>query len=133
MIETLTAAAIAKLAFDAVIQTGAGKLTEAGIAKAKELWQKIRGKVKDEGVTEKALAEVENQKSQEVLEQQIVPFLQVAMLKDAEFAKEIQHIAQQVNQDIEVGSQDNISLNATAYDQSTVKQVGKIEGDNVSF
>jgi hypothetical protein len=43
---TLTAAAIAKLAFDAAIQTGAGKLTEAAIEKGKQLWQKIRGKVK---------------------------------------------------------------------------------------
>ena len=84
-------------------------------------------------MTETALAEVENQKSEEILTQQIVPFLQVAMLKDAEFTKEIQHIAQQVNQDIEVGSQDNISLNANAYDESTVKQVGSIKADEVNF
>lgn len=54
MIETLTAGAIAKLAFDAVIQTGAGKLTEAALEQGKQLWQKIRGKVKEEGVTEAA-------------------------------------------------------------------------------
>ena len=35
MMETLTAAAIAKLAVDAVIKTGATKLTEAGIRRAK--------------------------------------------------------------------------------------------------
>ena len=33
MIETLTAAAIAKLAFDGVIQASAGKLTEAALEK----------------------------------------------------------------------------------------------------
>jgi len=93
----LTAAAIAKLAFDAVIQTGAGKLTEAAIAKGKQLWQKIRGKVKEEGATETVLAEVEKERSPETLEQQVVPFLQVAMLKDSQFAEEIQNIAQQIN------------------------------------
>lgn len=61
----LTAAAIAKLAFDAVIQTGVGKLTEA---LGKQLWQKIRGKVKEEGVTETILAEVEKERSPEILE-----------------------------------------------------------------
>ena len=76
---TLTATAIAKLAFDAVIQTGAGKLTEAAIEKGKQLWQKIRGKVIDEGVTEAVLVEVEKNKSSKILEEQVVPFLQVAM------------------------------------------------------
>ncbi len=131
--EALTAAAIAKLAFDAAIQTGAGKLTEAGIAKGKQLWQKIRGKLKGEPAVEAALIEVEKNKSPEILEQQVVPFLQVAMLKDSQFAQEIQNIAQQINQEIEVGSQDKISINATAHDQSTVKQVGTIKADKVEF
>ena len=130
---SLTAAAIAELVFNTVIQTVARKPTEAILEKGKELWQKIRGKVKEEGVTEDALRELEKQKSQEILKQQIVPFLQVAMLKDPQFAKDIQNIAQQVNQEIEVSGQDNISMNATAYDQGTVKQVGKIEADNVQF
>ncbi|MDJ0901775.1 MAG: hypothetical protein QNJ55_23545 [Xenococcus sp. MO_188.B8] len=133
MIETLTAAAIANLVFDTIIQTGAGKLTEAALEKGKQLWQKIRGKVKEEGVTEAVLVEVEQNKSSQILEDQVVPFLQVAMLKDPQFAQEIQNIAQQINQEIEVGSQDNISMNVNAYDQSTVKQVGKIEADTVNL
>jgi hypothetical protein len=133
MIETLTAAAIAKLAFDAAIQAGAGKLTEAAIEKGKQLWQKIRGKVKEEGVKETTLVEVENQKSLDVLEQQVVPFLQVAMLKDPQFDRDIQNIAQQINQEIEISSQDKISINATAHDQSTVKQVGTIKAERVEF
>jgi phenylalanyl-tRNA synthetase alpha subunit len=127
MIETLTAAAIAKLAFDAAIQTGAGKLTEAAIEKGKQLWQKIRGKVKEEGVKETTLVEVENQKSLDVLEQQVVPFLQVAMLKDSQFAQEIQNIAQQINQEIREGSQDLIEQkDFETHDSSVV--AGKIEG-----
>ena len=129
----LTAGAIAKLAFDAIIQTGAGKLTEDAIEKGKQLWQKIRGKLKDEPTVEAAFLEIENNQSQEVLEQQIVPFLQVAMLKDTQFNQEIQEIAQQINQEINGGDQDTIHITAKAYDQSTVKQVGKIEADNVSF
>lgn len=129
----LTAAAIAKLAFDAVIQTGAGKLTEAAIAKGKQLWQKIRGKVKEEGATEAVLAEVEKERSLEILEQKVVPLLQVAMRKDSQFAQEIQNIAQQINQEIQEGSRDNIQMTATSHDQSTLKQVGKIDADTVSF
>ena len=126
MIETLTAAAIAKLVFDTVIQTGAGKLTEAGIEKSKQLWQKIRGKVKEEGATEAVLVEVENTKSQEILEKQIVPFLQVAMLKDQQFDQEIQSIAQQINQEFRTDSQDFIEQrNFETHDNSVV--VGKVE------
>ena len=133
MIATLTAGAIAKLAFDTVIQTGAGKLTEAALEKGKQLWQKIRGKVKEESVTEAVLVEVENKKSLDILDKQVVPCLEKAMLKDPQFAQEIKNIAQQINQEIQEGSQDTISINATAHDQSTVKQVGKIEAKEVKF
>ena len=133
MIETLTAAVIAELVFKTVIQTVVRKPTEAALEKGKQLWQKIRGKVKEEGVTEAVLVAVENQKSQELLKEQVVPFLQVAMLKDPQFAQEIQNIAQQINQEIEVGSHDNISIIATAHDQSTVKQVGTIKANKVEF
>ncbi|MGB5634406.1 MAG: hypothetical protein WBM86_16715 [Waterburya sp.] len=133
MIETLTAEVIAKLAFDGVIQAGAGKLTEAALEKGKQLWQKIRGKVKEEGVTEAVLVEVEKNKSSKILEEKIVPFLQVAMLKDPQFAQEIQNIAQQFNQEIQEGSKDNIQVTATSHDQSTQKVVGKIDADRVSF
>ena len=118
MIETLTAAAIANIAFDGVIQAGAGKLTEAALAKCQQLWQKIRGKVKEEGVSEAVLVEVENKKSQEILEEKVVPFLQVAMLKDLQFAHEVQHIAQQINQEVQEVSKDNIQLTATSRDRS---------------
>ena len=126
MIETLTAAAIAKIAFDGVIKTSAGKLTEAALEKGKQLWQKIRGKVKEEGVTEAVLVEVEQNKSSQILEEQVVPFLQVSMLKDPQFAQEIQNIAQQFNQEIKTTSQDIIEQkNFETHDSSVV--VGKVE------
>ena len=96
MIETFTAVAIANLVFEGAIQAGAGKLTEAEIEKCQQLWHIIRGKVKQEGVSEEVLVVVENTKSPKFLEEQVVPFFQVAMLKDPQFAREIQDIAQQI-------------------------------------
>ena len=133
MIETLTAEAIAKLAFDGVIQAGAGKLTEAALAKCQELWHSILRKVKKEGVSEATLVEVETQKSLAILNQQVVPFLHVAMLKDLQFAHEIQNIAQQINQEIIEGSKDNIQVTATSHDQSKLNVFGKFEADRVNF
>ena len=125
---TLTATAIAKLAFDAVIQTGAGKLTEAAIEKGKQLWQKIRGKVKEEGVTEAVLVEVEKNKSSKILEEQVVPFLQVAMLKDPQFAQEIQNIAQQINQEINASGQKSIKIGDVQATGSGAAAIGSFEG-----
>ncbi len=133
MIETLTAGAIAKLAFDAVVEAGVGKLKDVALEKGKQLWQKIRGKVKEEGVAEAVLVEVEQNKSSQILEDQVVPFLQVAMLKDPQFAQEIQNIAKQINLEIEVGSKDNIQVTATSHDQSKQNVVGNVEADQVSF
>ena len=122
---SLTAAAIATIAFETIIQTGAGTLTEAAIEKGKELWQKIRGKVKDEGVTEAILVELENQKSQEILEQQIVPFLKVAMLKDSQFAQHIQDIAEQIKQEKGMSQEIITQQGFETRDSSAV--VGKVE------
>jgi hypothetical protein len=57
----------------------------------------------------------------------------VEILKDPTFAQEIQTLAQQIKQIINTGNQENIAMNATAYDNSTVKQVGKIEAGTVNF
>ena len=128
MIETLTAAVIAKLAFDGVIQAGAGKLTEAALEKGKQLWQKIRGKVKEEGVTEAVLVEVEKNKSSQILEEKVVPFLQAAMLKDPQFAQEIQNIAQQINQEINASGQKSIKIGDVQATGSGAAAIGSFEG-----
>jgi hypothetical protein len=129
MLAELAAAEIAKIAFEAVI----GKLTEASMDKGVELWQKIKQKLQKEPTAAKVLAAAEQTKSEAMIEQQVVPFLQVEMLKDPNFAQEIQTLAQQIKQVINSGNQENIAMNATAYDNSTVKQVGKIEADTVNF
>jgi hypothetical protein len=129
MLAELAAAEIAKIAFEAVI----GKLTEGAMDKGVELWQKIKQKLQKEPTAAKVLAAAEQTKSEAMIEQQVVPFLQVEMLKDPNFAQEIQTLAQQIKQVINSGNQESIAMNATAYDNSTVKMVGKIEADTVSF
>ncbi len=133
MMETLTAAAIAQLVFETAIKTSTGKVTEKVLAIAQQLWQKILRKVKEEGVQETTLVAVETQKSFPIFEQQVVPFVHTAMLKDTQFAHEIQHIAQQINQEILEGSQDNIQITANSHDQSKLNVFGKVEADRLNF
>jgi len=92
MLAELAAAEIAKIAFEAVI----GKLTEGAMDKGVELWQKIKQKLQKEHSAGKVLAAAEQTKSEAMIEQQVVPFLQVEMLKDTNFAQEIQTLAQQI-------------------------------------
>ena len=123
MVEAFTAAAIAKLAFDGVIQAGAGNLTETAISKAKLLWQKIREKFKGNPIAEEALRDAEEQRALEILEQEVVPLLQVAMRKDTQFAQEIQNIAQQINQEITSNGQKHITMSDfETHDNSVVIQ-----------
>ena len=123
---------ILKLALEAVVQTGVGKFTEAGLAKGKQLWEKIRQRLQKEETAIAALEEAKQQQSETILEQQVAPFLQVEMLRDRAFAQEVQTLATEVKQSI-AHSEDQIQMNANAYDQSTVKQVGKIDADTVNF
>lgn len=129
MILELTAAEIAKIAFEAAI----GKLAEGALSLGMQLWNKIKHKLQGEATVKAALIEAEKTKSEDIIQQQVVPFLQVEMLKDTAFAQEIQTLAQQIKQVVNTGNQENISMTATAYDQSRVKQVGKIEADTVNF
>ena len=75
----LTAAEIAKLAFGGVIQASAGALSQVAIERAKKLWQKIREKFQGNPMAEEALKDAESQRSPDILEQEVVPLLQVAM------------------------------------------------------
>ncbi len=77
MLAELAAAEIAKIAFEAVI----GKLTEGAMDKGVELWQKIKQKLQKEPSAAKVLAAAEQTKSEAMIEQQVVPFLQVEMLQ----------------------------------------------------
>jgi len=113
-----TAAKILELVFGKVIETGATKLTEGALVKGKQLLGKIRDKLKGESTAEAALAKVESDKTKADLEE-VVPFLQVEMLKDKPFAQEIQTLAQEFKQEININqSQDNTVMNQENHDNA---------------
>ena len=126
-------AAILKLVFDTVIATGATTATEAAIEKGRELWSTLRQRFQTEPSVTEALVKVEQERSFPVLEQQVLPFLQVEMMKDAAFATTLQALAEQLQQSLEKSSQETIAMNAHAHDQSTINQVVKMEAETVNF
>jgi len=125
-VTTLTAAAIADLAFRKFIESGAGELakkfTEGAIVKMDALRQKIWNKLRGKPTAELAITSVEQGSKAEL--DRLVAYIQVAMDDDPHFADELQVMAQQIN----AGKiQDNSSMTQNNYDSSTGYQT-KIEG-----
>ena len=125
-VTTLTAAAIADLAFRKFIESGAGELakksTEGAIVKMDALRQKIWDKMRGKPTAEAALTSIEQGSKAEL--DRLVAYIQVAMDDDPHFADELQVMAQQIN----AGKiQDNSSMTQNNYDSSTGYQT-KIEG-----
>lgn len=123
---SLTAGAIATLAFQEFIKSGAGELakefTAGAIAKMNELRELI---VKRFQGNADALHAVENikQGSEEDLND-IATYLKAAMKHDPEFAAQVQTIAQEIN----AGKlQDNSSMTQNNYDNARGWQT-KVEG-----
>ena len=125
-VTTLTAAAIADLAFRKFIESGAGELakkfTEGAIVKMDALRQKIWDKMRGKLTAEAALTSIEQGSKAEL--DRLVAYIQVAMDDDPQFADDIRLMAQQIN----AGKiQDNSSMTQNNYDSSTGYQT-KIEG-----
>lgn len=95
---TLTAAAIAELAFKKFIESSAGELaktfTEGAIAKMDVLRQRIVEKLRGKPKAEQAIAAIETGSKGAI--DQLVPYLYVAIDDDAEFVQEIQRLAQDI-------------------------------------
>ena len=103
-ITTLTASAIATLAFQEFMKSSAGELakkfTTEAIAKIDELRRRIVGRLK--GKNEKldaALAAAEQGKEEAI--STVAEYLEMAM-KDQAFAEEISGLAQEIQQDIDI-------------------------------
>ena len=98
-VTTLTAAAIANLAFQKFVESGAGELakkfTTDAIAKMDELRQKIVARLRGKPTAEAALTSVEQGSKAEL--DRLTAYLQVAMDDDPAFANEIRLMAQQIN------------------------------------
>jgi tetratricopeptide (TPR) repeat protein len=99
VLTSLTAAAIATLAFQKFIESGAGELakkfTEAAIAKMDEIREKVWIKLRGKPEAESALAAVENGSEKNL--GGVIEHLQAAMDGDSEFASEIRVLGQEIN------------------------------------
>lgn len=128
-VTTLTASAIATLAFQKFIESGAGELAKKfstdAIAKMdtllKRVWSKLRGKPRVEEV--KAVIEQSYKITPEQVNQ-IAAYLQVAMDEDPQFANDIRILAQEINAGKLV---DQSHMTQNIYDQAKGWQT-KVEG-----
>jgi hypothetical protein len=122
----LTASAIATLAFQKAIESGAGELakkfTEAAITKMDELRQKIWNRlIGKHALAEEALKKAEAGDKDAI--ETVGTILGVEML-DLTFAKEVREIAQEINAG-KLVDQSNMTMNV--YDQAKGYQT-KVEG-----
>jgi len=122
---SLTAGAIATLAFTKVFETSVEKFTEAALAKMdvlrKKIWDKLRGNIK----AESALTAAE--KGSKPALNQVADYLKVVMNEEPEFAKEVQGLAHEIR----IGKiQDNSSMNMNTHDNSTGYQTKIEQGTN---
>jgi hypothetical protein len=99
MTDPITASAIATLAFQEFIKSGAGELakkfTGEAITKIGQLRQMIWNKLRGNPDAETALNNVEQGKDEDLAD--IGTYLKTVMGKDAEFASQVQLIAQEIN------------------------------------
>lgn len=128
---TLTAAAIASIAFTKFLEGGAGKLgekfTEAAIAKIEQLRQKIWDKLRGNPKAESALTAVEQGSKADL--DRLAVYLQDAMEDDPQFAADVRLMAQEINLE---QIQDNSQMTQNNYDNSTGYQT-KTGADNTNF
>lgn len=91
---SLTATAIATLAFTKFFETSVEKFTEATLSKIdhlrQKIWDKFRGNVK----AETALNAAQNGSKPDL--DRVVAYLQIALDEDEAFAKEVQTLSQQI-------------------------------------
>jgi len=124
---TLTASAIATLAFQEFIKSGAGELakkfTGEAIARMKDLRDLIWNKLRGNPDAESALTNVVEQHSEEDIAD-VATYLKAAMKNDPQFATQVQAIAQEIH----AGKlQDNSSMTQNNYNNAKGWQT-KVEG-----
>lgn len=96
---TLTSGAIAQLAFNEFIKSGAGEAAKQSLDGALEIAKHLRSRIamkfKGNSQAEAALNEVEKYGNSASLEE-VVRHLDIEMKKDKAFATELQQVAQQI-------------------------------------
>ena len=97
--------------------------------RAKAIWDKLWPKVEAKEAAKEAAEDVAKNPDDEDLQVSLRVQLKKILEADTALAEEIAKILQ-----AEIDKPgDNIQMSANAYDTSTVKQVGKIEADSVTF
>ncbi|WP_416666551.1 hypothetical protein [Egbenema bharatensis] len=131
---TITAAAIATLAFQKFVEAGAGELakqfTQDAIQKMDDLrklvWSKLISRDPDLRPTAQAIEQSHKVTSEQL--EEITAHLQIAMRKEPQFAQQVQTIAHEITL---MRIEDNSSMNQTNYG-GTNYQV-KTGVDNTNF
>jgi hypothetical protein len=125
-VTALTASAIASLAFQEFVKSGAGDLakrfTGEAIAKMDELRQKILVKLKGKPKAEKAIAAVEQGSKTDL--DRLAVYLQDEMEDDPQFADDVRILANEINAGKLI---DNSSMSQNNYDNAKGWQT-KVEG-----
>jgi hypothetical protein len=125
-VTTMTASAIATLAFQEFVKSGAGELakkfTTEAIAKMDELRQKVLEKLKGKPKAESAIAAVEQGSKPDF--DRLAVYLQDEMEDDPQFANDVRLLANEINAGKLI---DNSSLTQNNYDNAKGWQT-KVEG-----
>ncbi|MFB2921534.1 hypothetical protein [Aerosakkonema funiforme] len=114
----LAAVKIAEIAFGKLVETAVGKGIEASLEKLKPLRDKIRHRLKGDAQADIALMDVEKNPSGPNLDR-VGTFLDAAMRTDKPFAEEIQAMAQQINQEINLNKVEDNSTKTQINDRSS--------------
>lgn len=99
--ELLTPAVIATLAFSKVIENTAETITQATFKKINQLRSKIWQKLKKNKKAETAFIEAEKGSKTDL--EIVVAYLKVAMDEDEQFSQEVQILAGEIQQEINIG------------------------------
>jgi hypothetical protein len=125
-VTALTASAIATMAFQEFVKSGAGDLakrfTGEAIAKMDELRQKILAKLKGKPKAETAIAAVEQGSKTDL--DRLAVYLQDEMEDDPQFADDVRILANEINAGKLI---DNSSMTQNNYDNAKGWQT-KVEG-----
>ncbi|PZO42382.1 MAG: hypothetical protein DCF19_07270 [Pseudanabaena frigida] len=125
----MTGAEILKFLFEAAIKAGAGELAKGGIDLAKKAWAKLKAKFAGEPEVLKALESAEASKSESELAN-VSPFLDMERVRKSDFWNELMADVQQIQQQINMGNQKNVTQNIDARDSATVKAIANVENAN---
>ena len=130
--DAITGAAIAKLAFDEFIKSGAGEVAKKAVGGAiEQLRSTIRERFKGKNQkAEDAIVKIEQERSPEALNKLSV-YLDDEM-DDPQFKQTLQQLAQQV---INIGKQEQNSaqFNIDARDNARVNAVSDLDATTVNF